>query len=54
VRGAPVPKNFPHADSRWLKLTQADLLGVRLAHETYGAKAIYVTENGCGYDVDRS
>jgi beta-glucosidase len=49
----PLPKSFPQADSPWLKLTpQAIYWGTRFAHETYGAKAIYVTENGCGYDSE--
>ena len=43
--------SYPRADSKWLKITpQAIYWGLRLAHENYGAKAIYVTENGCGYD----
>jgi beta-glucosidase len=39
------------ADSKWLKFTpQAIYWGLRLAHENYGLKRIFVTENGCGYD----
>jgi beta-glucosidase len=49
----PMPESFPMADSAWLYLTpQAVYWGLRLSHENYGAKAIYVTENGCGYDVE--
>jgi beta-glucosidase len=49
----PVPHNFPRADSRWLKLTpQAIYWGLRFSHENYRPAAIYVTENGCGYDVE--
>lgn len=49
----PLPKNFPQADSPWLKLApQTIYWGTRFAHENYGAKAIYVTENGCGYDSE--
>jgi beta-glucosidase len=47
----PLPRAYPKADSPWLHLApQAIYWGLRLAHEHYGAKAIYVTENGCGYD----
>jgi len=43
--------SYPRADSKWLKITpQAIYWGLRLAHENYGPKEIYVTENGCGYD----
>jgi beta-glucosidase len=49
----PLPKNFPRADSPWLYLApQTIYWGLRFAHECYGAKAIYVTENGCGYDYE--
>ncbi|HEY5080064.1 MAG TPA: GH1 family beta-glucosidase [Opitutaceae bacterium] len=47
----PFPTNYPRADSHWLKLApQAIYWGVRFCHENYRVKAIYVTENGCGYD----
>lgn len=50
---APSP-SYPTADSPWLKLTPRALYwGPRLAAETYGLKAIYITENGCGYDDDQ-
>jgi beta-glucosidase len=49
----PLPENFPRADSKWLNLMpQAIYWGLRFAHENYGAKGIYVTENGCGYNVE--
>ena len=47
----PFPTHYPRADSKWLRITpQAIYWGVRFCHENYRAKAIYVTENGCGYD----
>ncbi len=49
----PLPKNYPRTDSAWLSLLpQALYWGPRFAHEVYGVKAIYITENGCGYDDD--
>jgi len=48
-----LPANYPRADSPWLRLVpQAMYWGTRLAHEAYGVKEIYVTENGCGYNAD--
>lgn len=54
-RGRPealrLPRNYPRTDSTWLNLLpQALHWGPRFAHEVYGPKAIYITENGCGYD----
>ena len=47
----PFPTHYPTADSPWLKIApQAIHWGPRLAQEVYGVKAIYITENGCGYD----
>jgi beta-glucosidase len=47
----PLPASYPKADSPWLALTPAALYwGPRLAHEIYGVKEIFVTENGAGYD----
>ncbi len=47
----PLPPSYPAADSPWLRLTPAALhWGPRLAHEVYGVRRIYVTENGAGYD----
>ena len=47
----PLPKNYPEADATWLKhVPQAMYWGPRLAKEVYGVKAIYITENGAGYD----
>jgi beta-glucosidase len=49
----PMPASYPTADSPWLYLTpQAIYWGPRFCHENYGPQAIYVTENGCGYDVE--
>jgi beta-glucosidase len=49
----PLPHNYPRADSRWLSVApQAIYWGTRLASETYKPRAIYITENGCGYDVE--
>jgi len=49
----PLPKNYPCADSPWLFLMpQVIYWGLRFAHENYGPKEIYVTENGCGYNVE--
>ncbi|HVT74714.1 MAG TPA: GH1 family beta-glucosidase [Lacunisphaera sp.] len=48
-----VPARYPRADSPWLNLMpQSIYWGARLAHETYGVKEIFITENGCGYDGD--
>jgi beta-glucosidase len=47
----PLPKNYPEADATWLKhVPQAMYWGPRLAREVYGVKAVYITENGAGYD----
>jgi beta-glucosidase len=49
----PMPVHFPTADSHWLRITpQAIYWGPRFCAELYGAKTIYVTENGCGYDAE--
>ncbi len=46
-----LPASYPKADSAWLHLApQATYWATRLAHETYGVAAIYLTENGCGYN----
>ena len=45
------PKCYPTTDCDWHKvIPQALYWGPRLAAEIYGAKAIYITENGCGYN----
>lgn len=54
-RGRPeflsLPPGYPQADADWLKLaSQALYWGPRLASEVYKPKAIYVTENGAGYN----
>ncbi len=47
----PFPPSYPQADAHWLKiLPQSIYWGPRLATEVYGVKAVYITENGCGYD----
>jgi beta-glucosidase len=46
-------KSYPRTDSSWLHLAPRALYWApRLVAEVYGAKEIYVTENGCGYDDD--
>jgi beta-glucosidase len=45
------PPDYPRASSPWLHITpQVIYWGPRLAQEVYGVKAMYITENGCGYD----
>jgi beta-glucosidase len=47
----PAPPSYPQADAAWLKIMPQSLYwGPRLAAEIYGVKAIYITENGCGYN----
>lgn len=47
----PFPAGFPAADASWLKLLpEAMYWGPRFAREIYGVRAIYLTENGAGYD----
>ena len=47
----PYTPNYPTADSRWLRLTPECLYwGPRWVSELYGVKAVYITENGAGYD----
>lgn len=46
-----LPANFPTADAPWLKhLPQVMYWGPRHVAEIYGVKAVYITENGAGYD----
>ena len=46
-----LPSAYPKADSPWLHLApQATYWATRFVHEVYGVKAIYITENGCGYN----
>jgi beta-glucosidase len=46
-----LPPDYPRTSCPWLALMpQSIYWGTKLAHEVYGAKAIYITENGCGYD----
>ncbi|MCY4745317.1 GH1 family beta-glucosidase [Pelomonas sp. UHG3] len=45
------PVNYPRADSTWLRLVpQSIYWSTRFCHEVYGHQALYITENGCGYD----
>jgi len=47
----PLPAHYPRADSKWLNLMPQVIYWItRFAHELYGPPAIYITENGCGYD----
>ena len=47
----PFPASYPQADASWLKILPQSLYwGPRHAAEVYGVKAIYITENGCGYN----
>ena len=49
----PHPVNYPRADSPWLRLVPQSLYwGTRFCHEVYGHQALYITENGCGYDTE--
>jgi beta-glucosidase len=46
-----LPPDYPRTSCPWLNIMpQSIYWGPRLAQEVYGAKAIYITENGCGYD----
>ena len=45
------PPSYPQADNTWQKIMPQVLYwGPRLAVELCGTRAIYITENGCGYD----
>ena len=47
----PLPPAYPKADSAWLHWApQVMYWGTRLAHDCYGVKSIFITENGCGYN----
>lgn len=48
-----LPPDYPRTSCPWLNIMpQSIYWGTRLAAEVYGAKAVYITENGCGYDVE--
>jgi len=50
-QGLALPASYPRADSPWLHLApQAIYWATRFVQECYGVKAIYITENGCGYN----
>jgi beta-glucosidase len=45
------PPSYPQADNTWQKIMPQVLYwGPRLAVELCGIRAVYITENGCGYD----
>ena len=47
----PLPAGYPRSDCAWLNfMPQALYWGPRNVAEIYGVKAIYITENGAGYD----
>ena len=47
----PYPAGFPETNCKWHRIMPQSLYwGSRHVAELYGAKAIYITENGCGYD----
>jgi beta-glucosidase len=47
----PFTPNYPRADSPWLNLVPESMYwGPRWVRDIYGVKAIYITENGAGYD----
>lgn len=49
----PLPADYPRSTCRWLNIMpQSIYWGVRFIAEIYGEKSIYITENGCGYDVE--
>lgn len=49
----PLPADYPRTSCPWLNIMpQAIYWGARFPAEVFGVKAIYITENGCGYDVE--
>ncbi|CAM2789431.1 GH1 family beta-glucosidase [Rariglobus hedericola] len=49
----PLPADFPRSSCPWLNIMPQVLYwGTRLPAEIYKVPAIYITENGCGYDVE--
>jgi beta-glucosidase len=57
VHGRPevveLPRNYPRADPWWqFLMPQVMYWGPRWAHEIYRVKAIYITENGAGYEEE--
>jgi beta-glucosidase len=48
-----LPSQYPKADISWLNIVpQAMYWGIRHAHDVYGVKTMYITENGAPY-LDR-
>ena len=49
----PLPADYPRTSCPWLNIMpQAIYWGTRFPAEVFGVKAIYITENGCGYDEE--
>jgi beta-glucosidase len=47
----PFPPSYPTADAPWLKHGPESMYwGPRWVRDIYGVKAVYITENGAGYD----
>lgn len=47
-RELPFPKGYPKLEMNWLKpMPQVIYWGCRMMREVYGARDLYVTENGC-------
>ena len=47
----PFPRQFPHGDLPWLRVTPEILYwGIRLASEVFGVKSFHITENGAAFD----
>jgi beta-glucosidase len=47
----PFPKQYPHGDLPWLRVTPEILYwGIRLAREVFGVQSFHITENGAAFD----
>ena len=47
----PFPKQYPHGDLPWLRVTPQVLYwGIRLASEVFGVRSTLITENGAAFD----
>ena len=47
----PFPRQFPHGDLPWLRVTPEVLYwAVRWANEVFGVKTFHITENGAAFD----
>jgi beta-glucosidase len=48
-----LPPSYPRADSPWLNLIpQAIYWAPRMCQELYEHSSIFITENGCGYNIE--